>query len=82
MATQFETELQQIEKRNPNIADAVAQISKDTGGTENIFKLFDFKAAAEENATEVLDLTLETQGAVVDISVSYTHLTLPTICSV
>ena len=67
VATQFETELQQIEKRNPNIADAVAQISKDTGGTENIFKLFDFKAAAEENATEVLDLTLETQGAVVDI---------------
>jgi len=67
IATQFETELQQIEKRNPNIADAVTQISKDTGSTENIFKLFDFKAAAEENATEVLDLTLETQGAVIDI---------------
>ncbi len=67
IAFQFETELNQIEKRNPNINEAVLQISKDTGGVGDITTLFDFKAAASQEASEKLDLSIETKGAIIDV---------------
>ena len=67
IAFQFETELNQIEKRNPNINEAVLQISKDTGGVGDITTLFDFKAAASQEAFEKLDLSIETKGAIIDV---------------
>ena len=67
IASQFETELNQIEKRNPNINEAVLQISKDTGGVGDITTLFDFKAAASQEASEKLDLSIETKGAIIDV---------------
>ena len=67
LKNQYKTEVDQINKKNEPYDKVIEQISKDTGGVGNITNLFNFGAAANAEATQIIDLDNDIAGAVINI---------------